>query len=118
MKNEAEKQDPSVGWSKASGAIRATILTLRHIGWEPLRPNMWYNADRSQCVDVDTTDCKGKEVRESALKHMVEITWAKAQHHFLGDGLQKGCPSVFTEPNLNNICKRGSRFRVGTNFIE
>ena len=85
------------GWSKVTGPIAATIMTLRRIGWRAestakwLAPNTDNEGNRMRAVFCDeqggpsTLDQK-QQLMDAIRKDLVNQDWEKASKHYLGGG--------------------------------
>ena len=78
-------------WKNVTGPITATIAVLLEDGWRPALPHCWTapQGDSYAVLEDKEAEAVMEEVLAAVEERASEAEWARAAHHFQGQGLEQ-----------------------------
>ena len=74
--------------------MQATIAVLAQIGWHPVHPNKWMDAEKEGLAELEWATFANAAITEAVAAALETSAWKAASHNFLGAGLETGSPNL------------------------
>ena len=74
--------------------MQATIAVIAQLGWHPVSPDKWMDAEKANLAELEWSPFANAGILEAMSNALEQAAWKAAAQHFLGAGLEAGCPNL------------------------
>ena len=93
IRDETEELSQEDAWARTAGPIGACINVLRAAGWVPIQPDRWIAPGEQMAVLSAPEPHAESDIMAAVSADLRRAQWSEASRHFMGRGLEQGCPS-------------------------
>ena len=74
--------------------MQATMAVIAQIGWHPVAPDKWMDTERKNLAELEWSLFANVGILDAMTSAFEQATWKSVSSHFLGAGLESGCPDL------------------------